>query len=152
VGSPRLPYLIFPNLYDRLMRRVLPWALAAAVVVAAGALAIHHYVKGPLAPIVGTWSGSLIATSGNHASPQHFVTFVDRSEKAGWWRTGPHCGGPLRLKDISYGFHHYYRLGITGGCVAPGIDCFRRDGARMMDVFVSNSGKENSSGEFRRAA
>jgi hypothetical protein len=132
------------------MRRVLPWALAAAVVVAVGAaLIIHHFDK-PTS-IAGTWSGKLALSNGSHAASQPFVAWVNRSETAGWWRTGPHCGGPLRLKDISYGFHHYYRLGITAGCAPPGVDCFKRDGARMLDVFVPNSGKE-SSGEFRRIA
>jgi hypothetical protein len=124
----------------------------AALIAAGAAVLIHHYVKPPLPPIVGTWSGDLTPSKGSDAASQPFVAWVNRSETAGWWRTGPRCGGTLRLKDISDGFHHYYRLGGDAGCAPPGIDCFKRDGARMMDVFVSSSGKENSTGDFRRVA
>jgi hypothetical protein len=134
------------------MRRVLPWALTAIVVVAAGGVvAIRHYFRGPGPPIVGTWSGDLMASPGNPAPPQPFFAVVDASQRTGSWRTGPHCAGTLRLKDISHGFRHYYRvMGANPGCAPAGIDCFKRDGPRMEDVFVSSSARANSVGEFRR--
>jgi len=102
-----------------------------------------------LPSIVGTWSGRLVAPAGSHVSSQHFTFVVDRGERAGTWRTSPTCGGKLRLKDISSGYHHYYRLGARG-CAAPGIDCLKRSGAQMVDVFVANGGGPNISGQFRR--
>ena len=70
---------------------------------------------------------------------------VDRGEKAGTWQIGPSCAGPLRLKNISNGFHHYYRVQTANaGCAPPGVDCLERSGAQMTDVFMPNSGKDVS--------
>ena len=77
--------------------------------------------------IVGTWSGHLTPPPGSHASRQHFMVVIDPGERRGTWRTTSTCAGTLRLKDISYGYHHYYRVaGAHPGCAAPGIDCLKR--------------------------
>ena len=134
------------------MRRSRLWALVAGL---AAAVAVTLIVIGSVsaAPdsIVGTWSGRLAPSRGSHASVRHFTFVVYRGERAGRWRVGPRCAGTLRLKDISNGYHHYYRVaGRNAGCVPAGIDCLKRAGPQMVDVFVSNSGKANSTGEFRR--
>jgi hypothetical protein len=70
---------------------------------------------------------------------------VARGEQGGTWRIGLRCGGTLRLKDISYGFHHYYRVaGANHGCAALGVDCLKRVGGQMVDVFVPDSGPQDS--------
>ena len=101
--------------------------------------------------IVGTWSGHLTRPAGSHASPQHFVIVIAPGERRGTWRTSSTCAGTLRLKDISYGWHHYYRVaGAHPGCAAPGVDCLQRSGARMIDAFVPNAGGPDIDGTFRR--
>ena len=80
-----------------------------------------------------------------------FMVVIDPGERRGTWRTSSTCAGTLRLKDISYGYHHYYRVaGAHPGCAAPGIDCLKRSGARMVDVFVPNAGGRDIDGTFRR--
>lgn len=70
---------------------------------------------------------------------------VARSKRGGTWRIGLRCGGTLRLKDISSGYHHYYRVaGPNAGCAALGVDCLKRVGAQMVDVFVPDSGPYDS--------
>jgi hypothetical protein len=104
-----------------------------------------------VASIVGTWSGHLTPPPGTHASRQRFLLVIDPNERRGTWRTSATCAGTLRLKDISYGYHHYYRVaGAHPGCAAPGIDCLKRSGARMVDVFVPNAGGSDIDGTFRR--
>lgn len=84
-----------------------------------------------------------MSSSGASGSSQRFVVVVDRSEKAGTWQIGPRCAGTLRLKNISDGFHHYYRIaGTNPGCAPPGVDCLERSGSQMVDVFMPNSGKD----------
>lgn len=103
------------------------------------------------ASIVGTWSGHLTPPPETHASRQRFLLVIDPGERRGTWRTRSTCAGTLRLKDISYGYHHYYRVaGAHPGCAAPGIDCLKRSGARMVDVFVPNAGGSDIDGTFRR--
>jgi hypothetical protein len=76
---------------------------------------------------------------------------VFRGERTGTWRLNARCAGTLRLKDISNGYHHYYRVpGSNRGCVALGVDCLEREGAHMVDVFVSTSGAADTTGQFRR--
>jgi len=118
----------------------------------AGALAISGFGGGASAKsIVGTWSGRLTPPAGSHASPQHFVFVVDPGERRGTWRTSSTCAGTLRLKDISYGYHHYYRVsGAHPGCAAPGVDCLKRSGAQMEDYFVPSAGGNDIPGTFRR--
>ncbi|HTX11066.1 MAG TPA: hypothetical protein VME22_20750 [Solirubrobacteraceae bacterium] len=118
----------------------------------AGAVSWTGPVNAPSAgSIVGTWSGHLTPAPGTHASPQRFVIVVDPGERRGTWRTSSTCAGTLRLKDISYGYHHYYRVaGAHPGCAAPGIDCLERSGPRMVDVFVPNAGGGEIDGTFRR--
>ena len=103
--------------------------------------------------IVGTWSGHLTPPPGSHASRQRFMVVIAPGERRGKWRTTSTCSGTLRLKDISYGYHHYYRVaGAHPGCAAPGIDCLKRSGAQMVDVFVPNAGGNEIDGTFRRVS
>jgi hypothetical protein len=70
---------------------------------------------------------------------------VARGEPEGTWRIGLRCAGTLRLKDISGGYHHYYRVaGANAGCAALGIDCLERAGSQIVDVFVPDSGADDS--------
>jgi hypothetical protein len=104
---------------------------------------------GPVNPpsarsIVGTWSGHITPFPGSGPSRQRFAIMVARGERAGTWRIGLRCAGTLRLKDISSGYHHYYRVaGANGGCAALGVDCLKRVGAQMVDEFVPDSGRED---------
>jgi hypothetical protein len=135
------------------MRRPRLWALAAglAAAVAVTVILVGSVSAAPVS-IVGSWSGHLAPSRGSHAARRGFTFVVYRGERAGRWRSGPRCAGTLRLKDISNGYHHYYRVvGRHPGCVPAGIDCLKRAGAQMVDVFVSNSGEADSSGQFRRA-
>jgi len=118
----------------------------------AGAVSWAGPVNAPsAASIVGTWSGHLTAPPGTDASRQRFLLVIDPGERRGTWRTSSTCAGTLRLKDVSYGYHHYYRVaGAHPGCAAPGIDCLKRSGARMVDVFVPNAGGSDIDGTFRR--
>jgi hypothetical protein len=118
----------------------------------AGAVSWAGPVNAPSAgSIVGTWSGHLTPPPGTHASRQRFIVVIDPGERRGTWRTSSTCAGTLRLKDISYGYHHYYRVaGAHPGCAAPGIDCLKRSGARMVDAFVPNAGGSDIDGTFRR--
>ena len=106
-----------------------------------GALAVVGPVNARRATsIVGTWSGYVTPSPGSHASRQRFTVVVDRGERAGTWRIGTRCAGTLRLKNISDGYHHFYRrAGAIAGCAPLGIDCLRRAGAQMEDEFRSNS-------------
>jgi hypothetical protein len=133
------------------MRRLRLWALTA-VLTAGAALAVAGSIEAAAATsIVGTWSGSLTTSPEGHASRQRFTVVVNPGERGGAWRIGPQCSGTLRLKDISGGYHHYYRAaGAHAGCAPLGVDCLKRAGAQMVDVFVSNSGTANSTGTFRR--
>ena len=79
------------------------------------------------------------------ASRQRFMIVVARGERRGTWRIGLRCAGTLRLKDISSGYHHYYRVaGGNAACAALGVDCLKRVGAQMVDVFVPDSGPDDS--------
>ena len=98
--------------------------------------------KGPSATsIVGTWSVYPAPTPGGHSSDQRFIVAVDPGEHTGTWQLGSGCTGTLRLKDISGGYHHFYRIaGGNAGCAPLGVDCLTRDGAQMADVFIAGSG------------
>lgn len=121
---------------------------------AAGAVTVVAPVNAPSATsIVGTWSGHLTPPPGTHASRQRFMVMIARGERRGTWRTTSTCAGTLRLKDISYGYHHYYRVaGARDRCAALGIDCLKRSGAQMVDVFVPNAGGGDIDGAFRRVS
>ena len=107
----------------------------------------------PATSIVGTWSGHLTLSPGSHASRERFIIVIDPRERRGTWRTSSTCAGTLGLKDISYGYHHYYRVaGAHPGCAAPGIDCLKRSGAQMVDVFVPSAGGRDIDGTFRRVS
>lgn len=133
------------------MRRIVLSVLTACVA-AGGALVLAGAVQAaPATSIVGTWSGYLTPAAGSHASRQRLTVVVDRGERAGTWRINARCAGTLRLDNISNGFHHYYRVaGAHPGCAPLGVDCLKRDGSRIVDWFVSNSGTANSNGAFRR--
>ena len=95
--------------------------------------------------IVGTWSAHITPFPGSGAPRQRFTIVVARGERAGTWRIGLRCAGTLRLKDISSGYHHYYRVaGANAGCAARGVDCLKRVGAQMVDLFVPDSGPGDS--------
>ena len=133
------------------MRRLRVWTLTVALPAAAALAASGAIAAGAATSIVGKWSGRLLPAPGSHGSRQQLTVVVNRGERTGTWRMGPRCAGTLRLKDISYGYHHYYRVQSSNpGCAPRGVDCLKRLGAQMVDVFVSNSGTANSSGEFRR--
>jgi hypothetical protein len=82
---------------------------------------------------------------GSGASRERFTIAVARGERTGTWRIGLSCAGTLRLKGISSGYHHYYRMaGASDGCAALGVDCLKRVGAQMVDVFVPDSGPDDN--------
>jgi hypothetical protein len=138
------------------MRRFRLWGLAAGLLAAAGvviAIGVGGVAAASPTSIVGSWSGQLKPLGTSRAPRRHFSFVVYRGERNGRWRAGPQCAGTLRLKDISNGYHHYYRVaGKNPGCAAPGVDCLKRAGAQMVDVFVSNSGTKNTTGDFRRVS
>lgn len=133
------------------MRRICVSMLIAGVA-AGGALVLASASEAaPATSIVGTWSGYLMPAAGSHASRQRLTVVVARGERAGTWRINARCAGTLRLDNISNGFHHYYRVaGAHPGCAPLGVDCLKRDGSRIVDWFVSNSGTADSNGAFRR--
>ncbi len=132
--------------------RKLSVAIAAMALAGVGAVAGPANAA-PATSIVGTWSGHLTPPPGTHRSRQRFLVVIAPGERRGTWRTSSTCAGTLRLKDISYGYHHYYRVaGTHPGCAAPGIDCFKRSGAHMVDVFVPNGGGGDIDGTFRRVS
>lgn len=123
------------------VRRRLP-VLIAILIAAVGVAVAVYFVTRPPTSIVGTWSGP-VSSPGSQGSSQRFVIVVDRGEQAGTWQIGRGCAGTLRLKNISDGFHHYYRVArANAGCAQPGIDCLERSGNQMVDVFMPNSGKD----------
>jgi hypothetical protein len=120
----------------------------------AGALAMAGPASAPRATsIVGTWSGYISPSPGSHASRQRFIIVVDRGERAGTWRIGARCAGTLRLKNISNGYHHFYRqAGAIAGCAPLGIDCLKRAGAQMEDEFSSDSAWGGDTVKLRRVS
>ena len=133
------------------MRRI-GLSVLVACVAAGGALVLAGATEAaPATSIVGKWSGYLIPATGSHTSRQRLTVVVNRGERAGTWRINARCAGSLRLDNISNGFHHYYRVaGAHPGCAPLGVDCLKRDGSRIVDWFVSNSGTANGNGAFRR--
>jgi hypothetical protein len=123
-------------------------------VIAASAAAVPW--AGPVNPpfdrsIVGTWSGNIKRFPGRGASRRRLTIVVARGELRGTWRIGLRCAGTLRLKGISAGYHHYYRVaGAHAGCAALGVDCLKRVGAHMIDKFVPYSGPEDNVNLRRR--
>jgi hypothetical protein len=96
--------------------------------------------------LVGKWKGSL-ESSGYKV---RFQVSVNRNQKSGTWRLTSTCGGTLKLKDISDGYHHYYRLGGRG-CSAAGVDCLKRAGSGVLDWFDENTGNISYVGTLRRS-
>ena len=97
--------------------------------------------------LVGSWKGYL-TTSGKRVS---FSVTVRRGERSGTWKLGTGCSGALKLKDISDGYHHYYRVaGKNAGCSVPGVDCVKRAGSGLFDWFVPNAGGNGDTGTLHR--
>jgi len=119
-----------------------------------GVVAVAHRVNArPAKSIVGTWSGYITPSPGSHASRQRFFVVVDPGERAGRWRIGARCSGTLSLENISDGYHHFYRLaGANAGCAPLGVDCLKRAGAQVEDVFSSGSGWGDSTIYLRRVS
>jgi hypothetical protein len=118
------------------------WVLLAVLAAAAGIAVAVYFLTRPPTALAGTWSG-LMPSTGGQGSSQRFMIVVDRGEQAGTWQIGSSCAGTLRLKNISNGFHHYYRVpGANAKCAPPGVDCLERSGKQMTDVFMPNSGKD----------
>jgi hypothetical protein len=117
--------------------------VTGAVVITGGASA-----AGSSTSLVGSWKGQL-ETPGDRVS---FQVKVNKGQRTGTWRTSSTCSGTLRLKNISDGYHHYYRdAGKNRGCAAPGVDCLKRQGAKVLDWFdESGGGNISYVGTFRR--
>jgi hypothetical protein len=99
--------------------------------------------------LVGKWKGYL-TTTGERVP---FQVSVSKNEKTGTWRMSPTCAGTLRLKDISGGYHHYYRVaGQNRGCAPAGIDCLKRVGSGMLDWFNESTGNISFDGTLRRVS
>jgi hypothetical protein len=118
-------------------------SVTGAVVIAGGASADSSATS-----LVGSWKGTL-ETPGDRLS---FQVKVSKGQRTGTWRTSSTCSGTLRLKNISDGYHHYYRVaGKDRGCAAPGVDCLKRQGAKVLDWFDESGGSNVSYvGKFRR--
>jgi hypothetical protein len=116
--------------------------VAAAVIVLAGSASAASGSS-----IVGKWKGYL--TTPGQRMP--FQVSVSRNERSGTWRVSQTCSGTLRLKDISGGYHHYYRVsGKDRGCAPAGIDCLKREGSGMLDWFNESTGDVSFDGTLRR--
>lgn len=87
-------------------------------------------------PLTGSWSGSIKRGPYGRGHPQHLLIAVDASERGGSWEVSATCRGSLRLKDVSNGYHHYIEeLSRGATCLGGGIDCLRRVGAHVEDLF-----------------
>jgi hypothetical protein len=117
-------------------------SLTGAVVLTGGASAAPSAVS-----LVGKWKGQL-ETPGDRVS---FQVSVNKGQRTGTWRTSSTCSGTLRLKNISDGYHHYYRVaGKNRGCAPPGVDCLKRQGAKVLDWFDESNSDISYVGTFRR--
>ncbi|MHB8643500.1 MAG: hypothetical protein ACYDA3_11525 [Gaiellaceae bacterium] len=122
--------------------------MAAMCAVAAGtALAGTHRE-----PLTGTWSGVISGQSGRGNTGARIVIVVNARESGGSWRLSATCGGPLTLKSISSGYHHYLRKLAPGATCAGGdVDCLKREGANVYDAVTSHLGSSHDlSGTLRR--
>jgi hypothetical protein len=132
------------------LRRALVALLASQVLVAI--VATGAYSSG--GPLAGHWSGHMNPRPGSKVRGHRLWLFVDASERGGSWRISTSCRGPLRLQNISNGYHHYVE-GLAPGatCLGGGIDCIKRIGAGLYDTFQSHAGSEyDSDGTLRRVA
>jgi hypothetical protein len=123
-------------------------ALAALVFVITGAGAAAGTTR-----IVGRWTGVMKPNSGSHARAHRLTVVVYDGERAGTWSVSARCRGPLRLHDISNGYHHYTEIAASGtNCAGGGVDCLERVGAQVEDEFVSRPGTDqNTTGTLRAA-
>jgi hypothetical protein len=81
------------------------------------------------------------------------VIVVNARETGGSWSLSATCHGPLTLKNISNGYHHYLRKLAPGATCAGGdVDCLKRAGANVYDAVTSHLGSGHDlSGTLRRA-
>lgn len=102
--------------------------------------------------LVGTWRGSMIPSSGSHAPRHRLTVVVYRGERTGTWRVNQRCRGTLRLQSISNGYHHFTEVAAPGtSCAGGGVDCLKRVGAQVFDLFTSRPGTAaGTSGRLRR--
>ena len=84
------------------MRRLRLFALTAVILSALATVLAGSVAASPATSIVGTWSGHF-GPAGSNAAHRTFTFTVKPGERAGTWQAGAHCGGTLRLKDISSG-------------------------------------------------
>lgn len=86
--------------------------------------------------LTGTWSGYI--TGGKR---QHIVVVVNAKETGGSWKLSPRCYGPLKLQDISGGYHHYLReRGRGSTCAGGDVDCLKPYGVNVYDSVTSHLG------------
>ncbi len=104
--------------------------------------------------LTGSWSGSMTPGSGSTAQRHRLRIVVNASERGGSWRISARCQGPLRLKNISNGYHHYVEEVAPGAtCLGGGIDCLKRVGGGLYDTFSSRPGTDaDSDGTLHRSA
>lgn len=97
--------------------------------------------------LTGTWSGYI-----NGAKRQHIVVVVNAKETGGSWKLSPRCYGPLKLQDISGGYHHYVREHGRGStCSGGDVDCLKPAGVNVYDSVTSHlGGYWNQWGTLRR--
>jgi hypothetical protein len=97
--------------------------------------------------LTGTWSGYITAGP----KRQHMVIVVNATETGGSWRLGPRCYGPLKLQDISSGYHHYLReRGRGSTCSGGDVDCLKPVGANVYDAVTSVGAGYFQSGTLQR--
>jgi hypothetical protein len=106
------------------------------------------------ARLTGSWSGYMNRTAGSEVKRHRLWLVVNASERGGSWKISARCHGPLKLKDISNGYHHYVeKLAPGANCLGGGIDCLKRVGAGLYDTFQSHPGTSyNSDGTLHRVA
>jgi hypothetical protein len=106
-------------------------------------------------PLTGTWIGNINPGPGSTVRRHGLRIVVDAGERGGSWRINARCGGPLRLQSISGGFHHYREELARGStCRGGGIDCLKRAGAGLYDLFQAHFTNYNyySDGTLNRVA
>ncbi len=126
-------------------------AVIAAVVLIAIVTTEAYSSSGSLR---GTWTGHMSPNPGSKVRRHQLRLFVNASERGGTWRITARCRGPLKLKNISNGYHHYVEELAPGAtCLGGGVDCLKRVGAGLYDTFTSRPGTHyDSEGTFRRVA
>jgi len=103
-------------------------------------------------PLSGTWRGEISGQPGSGNRSYRIAIVVNAGETGGSWSISATCHGPLTLKNISDGYHHYVRRLARGATCAGGdIDCLKRAGANLYDAVTSRLGSAHDvSGTLRR--